>query len=103
MAIEMNKQLNELEKNHSIEILIELSKKEKMFYSELKNNLDVGGNTSISSRLADLKKIGLVEDEKEEITDKGKYVGVKRYIWLTPKGKLVAEKLVEIEKILEEK
>ena len=103
MIIEMNKQIDELGKNHSIEILIALAKKDKMFYSELKDNLDVGGNTSISSRLTDLKKIGLIQDKKEETTAKGKYIGVKRYIWLTDKGKHIAEKLVEIEEMLEEK
>jgi len=98
----MGRLIDVLEKNHSIKILIALTKKDKMFYSELKNNLDIGGNTSILSRLDDLKKAGFIVDKKEEISSKGKYIGVKRYIWLTPKGKQVAEKLKEIEEILKE-
>lgn len=74
-----------------------------MFYSELKNKSGVASISTINSRLEDLKKAGLIDDETEETTQKGKYIGVKRYIWLTPKGKRIAEKLVEIEEILNEK
>jgi len=99
----MDKLIEVLEKNHSIKVLIALTKKDKMFYSELKSYLDIGGNTSIRARLDLLEKTGFINDETEERTSKGRYVGVKRYIWLTDKGRQVAEKLVEIEGILDEK
>ena len=90
-----------LEKNHSITILVTLVKANKMFFSELKKESQIGSSLTISSRLEDLKKADLIKDKTEETTEKGRYVGVKRYIWLTPKGKKIAEKLVEIESILE--
>ena len=72
-----------------------------MFFSELKNKSGVASISTIKSRLDNLKKANFIQDEMEEKTSDGKYVGVKRYIWLTPMGKSIAEKLIEIEEILE--
>ena len=86
-----------LSKSHVINILVTLLEKDRMYYSELTKKMNVGNYGTINLRINELKSIGLID---EKIEDK---FGGRRYIWLTPKGKKVAEKLVEIEKILKEK
>lgn len=86
-----------LSQSHVINLLIVLLEKDRMYYSELTKKMDVGNFTAVNLRISKLKAMGLVD---ESIEDK---FGGKRYIWLTHKGKKVAEKLIEIEKILKEK
>jgi len=87
-----------LEKKHSISILIILYKeksfeKGNVYQLELKKLLGHKSET-IKNRLYDLRDAGLI---KFEITSEFQH---KEYIWVTPKGRRVAEKLVEIEEIL---
>jgi len=90
-------EFEKLEKNKSLTILATLyTIGNKTYHSELRKKAQIGINT-LDKRLFELRSIGLIE---EEIEDK---FGGRRYIWLTPKGKRVAEKLVEIEDILKEK
>lgn len=85
-----------LEKAKITEILITLSTSEKMYFSELAKKLNMGAYANLNLRLSELKALGLVDEETEN------KFGGRRYIWLTEKGKKIAEKLIEIEKILEE-
>ena len=102
MLIEMNKAMQYLEQKHAMEILTTLSQSDRMFFSELKEKIPTGGITTINSRIENLKEINLVLDKHEKKTDRGRRVGIKRYIWLTNTGKLVAEKIKELEKIVKE-
>ena len=89
-------QMEILSKSHVAKILKTLLKKDRMYYSELTNNMKLSNYGTINLRINELKTLGLVD---EEVEDK---FGGRRYIWLTPKGKQVAEKLKEIEEILKE-
>jgi len=90
-----------LEKSKSVEILLKLLEEDKRMYFESLSKSVGGSYITIRDRLRDLGKEKLIYDKKEEVSDKGRYVGVKRYIWLTEKGRKVAEKLKEIEEIME--
>ena len=88
---------------YAIDILTVLSKEGKIHHGLLAEKIESKNYGTINKTLHVLMEDGLIEDEREEMTNNGKYVGVKRYIWLTSKGKSVAKKLVEITKILSSK
>lgn len=98
----MNKRKGWLEYNNASNILISLLDGKKN-YTELLLDIKKSNYNTINKTLIILNQVGLIEDQKAETTKDGKYVGIPRYIWLTEKGKFVAEKLVEIKKILKEK
>ena len=84
---------NVLEKSQSMEILSALHNQDKLFLSELLERLGTKDTNTVSRRINMLRDIGLVKEEGEE------KFGGRRYIWLTAKGKKVAQFLKEIEKI----
>lgn len=98
----MNKEKNWIEYNEASDILISLLDGKKN-YTTLLGDIKKSNYGTINKTLIILRKVGLINDKKETTTKDGRYVGIPRYIWLTEKGKQVAEKLVEIEKILKEK
>jgi len=83
-----------LERTHTKAILIELSKKDKTYLTELREAIGKGSSSTIDNVLMDLYFNGLIE---EEIEDK---FGGRRNIWLTQKGKQIAQKLIEIDEII---
>ena len=85
--------------SHAIDILTSLLGAEKIHHGLLSQKIGSKNFGTINKTLIYLKEEGLIEDEREEM----KYVGVKRYIWLTSKGKRVAQKLEELNKILNSK
>jgi transcription initiation factor IIE alpha subunit len=86
--------------SHAIEILTALLGEGKIHHGLLSQKIGSKNFGTINKTLLYLKEESLIEDEREEMTNSGKYVGVKRYIWLTSKGKRVAQKLEELNKIL---
>jgi len=86
--------------SYAIDILTSLLGEEKIHHGLLSKKIGSKNFGTINKTLHYLKEEGLIEDEREEMTNSGKYVGVKRYIWLTQKGKRVAQKLKEIVEIL---
>lgn len=98
----MNKQIESIEKPSACSILISLLDGKK-YLTQLTKDINNQNFHQINKTLNFLDKIGLILDKTEKKTSEGKYVGIKRYIELTQKGKIIAEKLVEIEKILEKK
>jgi len=50
--------------------------------------------STLNMRIFELKAQGLIDDKTEN------KFGGRRYIWLTEKGKKIAEHLIEIEKML---
>ena len=89
----MSEIFNVLEKSQSIEILVTLYNKDKLFLSELLEQLGTKDTNTVSRRLDMLREAGLVKEEGE------KKFGGRRYIWLTDKGKKVAKLLTNIEKL----
>ena len=85
-----------LERSHTTDILIELSKNDKMYLTEIREALGKGSSSTIDKVIRELYHIGLIEEETED------KFGGRRNVWLTPKGKRIAEKLIEIEEIIEE-
>jgi DNA-binding HxlR family transcriptional regulator len=84
-----------LERSGSPEILMALFKRKgQMYFTELKENIGKGSLSTMNMRIFELKAQGLVDDKLED------KFGGRRYIWLTERGKKVAEHLLEIEKIL---
>lgn len=79
-----------------IEILKALLEKEKMYRGELEELTGKKGS-SLNEKLNELKAQGLIEWEVED-----KFQG-KKWYWLTEKGKKVAEYLVKIEEVMEER
>jgi len=65
----------------------------KTYHQDLRNKANVAINT-LDKRLLELKSLNLINDKIEE------KFGGKRLIWITPQGRVIAQKLVEIEKIL---
>ena len=88
----MNKIFKVLEKSKSIEILVALYDKEKLFLSELLEKLDTKDTNTINRRIDLLRDSGLIKEKSE-----AKFGG-RRYIWLTEKGKKIALLLTEIGK-----
>lgn len=84
-----------LEKAGSIDILISLLKqKGKMYVTELKKKIGKGSMSTLNMRILELKNRGLIKDEQES------KFGGRRYIWLTDKGKKIAEHLIDIQRLL---
>ncbi|KQM12274.1 hypothetical protein AOA80_03575 [Methanomassiliicoccales archaeon RumEn M1] len=54
------------------------------------------GTVSVQSRVDELVKLGLITEEREDTRP------FRKFVQLTPKGRQVAEKLAEIEGILQE-
>lgn len=98
----MSKEKNWIEFDSASNILISLLDGKKN-YTQLTADIKKSNYNTLNKTLKKLNSTGLINDKKDEITKEGKYVGVPRYIWLTPIGKRIAEKLVELEEILEEK
>ncbi|MCX6665614.1 MAG: helix-turn-helix domain-containing protein [Euryarchaeota archaeon] len=82
-----------LEKSQSMEILVALINKDKLFLSELLEELKTKDTNTVSRRIDMLRDAGLIKEEGEE------KFGGRRYIWLTNKGKKVAILISEIEKL----
>ena len=89
----MSEIFNILEKSQSMEILVALYNKNKLFLSELLEQLGTKDTNTVSRRLDMLRDAGLIKEEGEE------KFGGRRYIWLTDKGKKVAKLLANIEKL----
>jgi len=84
-----------LEKAGSTNILISLLKyKGKMYVTELKKEIGKGSMSTLNMRLLELKNKGLIKDEQEN------KFGGRRYIWLTGKGKKIAEHLLDIKNLI---
>ena len=60
--------------------------------------------TTITKRVDELKNANIIDYKLRPTIKDGKVIGGSqtKWIWLTPKGKKVAEKLLEIKEILEE-
>lgn len=89
--------ITKLQKSGVMEILLYLKKNSKASRSDLRDNIDVVLTTLYKTSLPTLKEACLIH---EETTKKFPY---SVYIGLTEKGRRIAEKLVEIEAILEER
>lgn len=89
----MNDIYSVLERSKSIEILVTLSKQDKLFLSELLMKLKTKDTNTVNRRIETLRDAGLLKEEGEE------KFGGRRYLWLTKKGKQIAELLSEIDKL----
>lgn len=83
-----------LEKSKAAEIMVKLHERKEIGLVEMVVVLSGGSTSTINNRLLELKSVGLIEEERE-----AKFGG-RRLFRLTDKGKKVARKLVEIEKLL---
>ena len=91
----MSSGLSFLEKSGSADILMALFKYNgQMYFTELKEKIGRGSMSTLNMRIFELKAQGLIDDKTEN------KFGGRRYIWLTEKGKKIAEHLIEIEKML---
>ena len=91
----MTSKVSLLEKAGSTEILMILLKKRKVYITKLKEQLGKGSMSTINVRILELKTQGLIEDKQEN------KLGTRRkYIWLTEKGKKIAEHLKNIDDLL---
>lgn len=86
----MSEIYNILEKSKSIEILVALYDKDKLFLSELLEKLGTKDTNTVNKRIDTLRTAGLINEEGE-----AKFGG-RRYIWLTNRGKRIARHLLEI-------
>ena len=93
----MNKTFSILEKSKSMEILVALKDKDRLFLSELLDKLKTKDTNTINRRINGLRDAGPVKEEGE-----AKFGG-RRYILLTDKGKKIALNLINIEKIMKRK
>lgn len=89
----MNEIYSVLEKSKSIEILVALYDKDRLFLSELLEKLGTKDTNTINRRMESLRDVGLIKEEGE-----AKFGG-RRYIWLTGNGKKIAKYLIEIGKL----
>ena len=93
--------LSFLEHPGAIEILTTLfEKKEEIYLAQLTENFN-GSNTTVKDRLKELIEAGIIKDRYEKKRSKKNRLISYRYIWLTEKGRKIAKKLVEMEKIIE--
>jgi len=91
----MSNKLSIFEKAGSTDILITLLRQNgKMYFTELKKEIGKGSMSTLNIRILELKNQGLIKDEQES------KFGGRRYIWLTDKGKKIANYLSEIERTL---
>jgi len=95
-------ELSWLEKASSTSILLALyNHKDSVTFSELKQ-LTGANISSLYSRRDELFSVGLINVEEKPTKKNGIIIGGKTiWISLTPKGKKVAQKLKEIEEIME--
>lgn len=82
-----------LEKSRAVEVLVNLYNVKEAGLVEIVS-LCGGSTSTVNNRLVELKGVGLIEEERE-----AKFGG-RRLFRLTEKGKKVAKKLVEIEKLV---
>ena len=85
-------------------ILALYQNKDKISQSDLAKL--TGGNAStITKRVNELKNANIIDYELKPTVKDGKIIGGSqtKWIWLTPKGRKVAEKLLEIKRIMEER
>jgi len=78
----------------TIDILRLLLENERMYQKEIKDRLGKKGTVDI--RLKELELLGIIASEVED-----KFQG-KKWYWLTERGRKIAEKIIEIEKIMGE-
>ena len=100
----MEKLYTALEKTYSIQILVNLYSIEgKITAKDLMKKIGCSSNVTFTERLDDLKNANLLEYQKKPTVKDGKTIGggQTKWIWLTPKGKKVAKKLLEIKEIME--
>ena len=83
-----------LEKSKAVEVLIRLHEKKEAGLVELVMAISGGSTSTVVNRLMEMENAGLVEEERE-----AKFGG-RRLFRLTEKGKKVAKRLVEVEKVL---
>jgi len=83
--------IEQLERRYILQILLFLYDREKAIYSEIVNNIP-GSEPTKHKALRQLVDMQLLKEERKH---------PRRYLTLTPKGKKIAEKLKEIQKILE--
>lgn len=83
-------------------ILIYLFDKERATLGDI-HSFTKGNHSTLDKALNLLHELGLTAEKREPNRDKSGriVVGETRWIWLTPKGKKVAEKLLEIKEIME--
>ena len=83
-------------------ILVLYQHKDKIKQSELQEKAKVNAAT-ITRRVEELKSAGIIDFKIAPTVKDGKIIGGSqtKWIWLTPKGKKVAEKLAEIKEIME--
>lgn len=84
-------------------ILIFLYDRNKATFGEI-HSFTKGNYSTLNKALNLLKELSLISEKREPNVDASGRIVVRetRWIWLTPKGKKVAEKLFEIKKIMEE-
>ncbi len=90
-----------LEKSGSTKILLTLVEYEKLTITQLQKRSGVVSNT-LYDRLKELEKKKLINREERAIEEPDYIFRRVVFISLTPKGKKVAEKLMEIKRIMEE-
>ena len=77
-------------------ILKALLKEEKMYRGQISEAVNKKGST-FQDTLSKLEELGIIASEVED------KFGGKKWYWLTEKGKKVAEYLVKIEEVMEER
>ncbi len=96
--------LSWLSQTKTVDVLIFLADKKEARFGDI-HQYTKGSYGTLNKAIDALKNAGLVDERKEPNIgpDGRKIVGFTRYIWLTDKGKKVAEYLIEMEKIMKEK
>ncbi len=84
-----------LEKKGALRVILFLNEKESAFFTEIRDKIERLAQTALYSALGKLLELNLIEEDREPPHNK-------RVFKLTAKGKKVATKLTEIEKILQE-
>jgi len=93
--------MNVLEKEKAITILLALYKmKSVATITDIINSLSISSPT-FYKRKNELVEAGLIKIEEKPTEKNGKLLGKTVYLSLTPKGKKVAKKLLEIKEIME--
>lgn len=83
-------------------VLIFLYDRDKATFGEI-HSFTKGNYSTLNKALNLLKELSLISEKREpNVDESGRIVvGETRWIWLTPKGRKIAEKLLEIKEILE--
>ena len=92
-----------LEKAGAIRFLIVLYESNKKINATELMKKASSNTTATKARVGELKECGLIEYEIKPTVKNGVVIGGSKtkWVWLTPKGKKVAKKLLEIEEIME--